>query len=165
MIVIEQADSAEKIELARTMFREYSSQLGVDLCFQDFERELRDLPGKYAHPTGRLLLAYEFAAGLEKAGGCGALRPINTATCEMKRLYVRPEYRGRGIGRTLAESLIAAARQIGYDTMRLDTLPSMHEAHKLYRQLGFHEITPYYASPVAGSLFLELNLAEMPRND
>ncbi len=159
MILLEQADSAAIIALAREMFREYAAQLGVDLCFQDFERELRELPGKYAPPAGRLLLAYDLAAGIKKTAGCGALRPIDATLCEMKRLYVRPEFRGRGIGRTLAESLIAAAREIGYAAMHLDTLPSMHEAHKLYNQLGFREIAPYYASPVPGTRFLELNLS------
>ncbi len=159
MILIEQADSDAKVERVRELFREYSASLGVDLCFQDFERELRELPGKYASPAGRLLLAYDFAAGRKHAAGCGALRPLDTTICEMKRLYMRPEFRGRGIGRVLTESLIAAAREIGYETMRLDTLPSMREAHELYRQIGFREIAPYYASPVAGTRFLALNLA------
>jgi putative acetyltransferase len=164
MILIEKADSAAKFELAREMFREYAASLGVDLCFQDFERELRELPGKYAPPDGRLLLAYDFTGGGRKTAGCGALRQMDAAACEMKRLYVRPEFRGHGIGRALAESLIAAAREIGYSAMRLDTLPSMHEAHKLYQQLGFREIAPYYPNPVPGSFFLELDLAAVPRN-
>ncbi len=159
MTLIEQADTDAKVELARELFREYASQLDVDLCFQDFDRELRELPGKYAPPAGRLLLAYDFAAGGKQAAGCGALRPIDAAICEMKRLYVRPEFRGRGLGRTVAESLIAAAREIGYGAMRLDTLPPMREAHELYRQLGFREIEPYFASPVAGTRFLALNLS------
>jgi GNAT superfamily N-acetyltransferase len=92
-------------------------QLGVDLCFQDFERELRELPGKYAPPAGRLLLAYEFSICAKQAAGCGALRPLNAAICEMKRLYVRPEFRGCGIGQALAESLIASARETGYIAM------------------------------------------------
>jgi putative acetyltransferase len=158
MILIEQAESAGRIELAREMFREYAAQLGVDLCFQDFERELRELPGKYAPPGGRLLLAYDFVAGHIESAGCGALRPIDSAICEMKRLYVRPWFRGRGIGRSLADSLITAARETGYSAMRLDTLPSMQEAHKLYRELGFCEIAPYYANPVLGSFFMELEL-------
>jgi ribosomal protein S18 acetylase RimI-like enzyme len=164
MILIEQADSSGKIELAREMFREYAAQLGVDLCFQDFERELRELPGKYAPPAGRLLLAYDFAGGDRKSAGCGALRPIDSTICEMKRLYVRPEFRGRGLGRALTESLIATAREIGYAAMRLDTLPTMHEAHALYRRLGFREIAPYYASPVPGSFFLELDLGAARRS-
>jgi putative acetyltransferase len=164
MILIEQVDSDTKVELARELFREYSASLGMDLCFQDFERELSELPGKYAPPAGRLLLAYDFAAGRKQSAGCCALRPIGTNICEMKRLYVRPEFRGRGLGRALAESLIAAAREIGYSAMRLDTLPSMREAHELYRQLGFREIAPYRQNPVPGSFFLELDLAAVPRN-
>jgi enamine deaminase RidA (YjgF/YER057c/UK114 family) len=159
MILIEPADLDAKIELARELFREYAARLGVDLCFQDFERELRELPAKYAPPAGRLLLAYEYDANGKVAAGCGALRPIDAAICEMKRLYVRQEFRGCGLGRTLAESLIASARELGYTAMRLDTLPSMREAHKLYDQLGFREIAPYYASPVAGTRFLALNLS------
>ena len=164
MILLEQADSDARVELARQLFREYAAQLGVDLCFQDFERELRELPGKYALPAGRLLLVNDLTSGRGQVAGCGALRPIDAALCEMKRLYVRPEFRGRGIGRTLAESLIASAREIGYTAMRLDTLPSMREAHGLYRQLGFREIAPYLHNPVPGSFFLELDLARAMRN-
>ena len=159
MMLIEEADSDPKVEIARELFREYASQLGVDLCFQDFERELRKLPGKYAPPEGRLLLAHKVGAARKEPIGCGALRPIDTTVCEMKRLYVRPGLRGNGLGRKLAESLISAAREIGYSSMRLDTLPSMREAHELYRRLGFREIEPYYASPVAGTRFLALNLS------
>jgi GNAT superfamily N-acetyltransferase len=163
MILIEQADSDAEVEVARKLFREYAAELDVDLCFQNFERELQELPGKYAQPKGRLLLTYDFSGGQKQAAGCGALRPIEKNICEMKRLYVRPEYRGLGLGRTLAESLIAAAREIGYSAMRLDTLPSMHEAHKLYRQLGFREIPAYIENLVPGSFFLELNLSAVPR--
>jgi putative acetyltransferase len=162
MILTEQADSESSVGLARELFREYAASLGVDLCFQDFERELRELPGKYAPPAGRLLLAYDFSAGRKQIAGCGALRPLDASACEMKRLYARPEFRGRGLGRTLANSLIAAAREIGYSTMRLDTLASMREAHELYRKLGFREIAPYYANPVPGSFFLELDLSAAP---
>jgi GNAT superfamily N-acetyltransferase len=162
MILLEPSDSEAKIELARELFREYAARLGVDLCFQDFEREIRELPGKYAPPAGRLLIAYDFAAGLRKVAGCGALRPIDAAICEMKRLYVRPEFRRCGLGRTLAEGLIASAQEIGYTAMRLDTLPSMHEAHELYRKLGFREIAPYLHNPIAGSFFLELDLSAAP---
>jgi putative acetyltransferase len=162
MILIEQADSEPTVALARELFREYAASLGVDLCFQDFERELRELPGKYAPPAGRLLLAYDVSAGRKQIAGCGALRPLDAGACEMKRLYARPEFRGRGLGRMLATSLIAAAREIGYRTMRLDTLASMREAHELYRKLGFREIAPYYANPLPGSLFLELDLSATP---
>jgi ribosomal protein S18 acetylase RimI-like enzyme len=159
MILIEQAGSGAEVELARKLFREYAAGLGVDLCFQNFERELQELPGKYVPPAGRLLLAFEFDGERKLLAGCGALRPIEPTICEMKRLYVRPEFRGCGIGRTLTESLIASAREIGYSSMRLDTLPTMQEAHKLYRQLGFQEIPAYVENPVPGSFFLELDLA------
>jgi putative acetyltransferase len=162
MFLMEQADSESSVALARELFREYAASLGVDLCFQDFERELRELPGKYAPPAGRLLLAYDFSADRKQIAGCGALRALDASACEMKRLYARPEFRGRGVGRMLANSLIAAAREIGYRTMRLDTLASMREAHALYRKLGFREIAPYYANPVPGSFFLELDLSAAP---
>jgi GNAT superfamily N-acetyltransferase len=162
MILIEQAGSGAEVELARKLFREYAAGLGVDLCFQNFERELQELPGKYALPAGRLLLAFDFSGGQKQAAGCGALRPIEKDICEMKRLFVRPQFRGFGIGRSLAESLIAAAQEIGYSAMRLDTLPTMQEAHKLYRQLGFQEIPAYVENRVPGSFFLELDLTLVP---
>ena len=158
---IEQATSNEGIALARELFREYSKALNVDLCFQNFERELRELPGKYAPPAGRLLLAYHNVDASRVAlAGCGALRPLSPEICEMKRLYVRPEFRGRGVGRALIFALINAAQEIGYRAMRLDTLPEMQEAQKLYQLLGFQEIAPYCANPVEGVRYLELDLAE-----
>ena len=138
----------------RTLFREYQEELGVDLCFQDFDRELAELPGAYAPPEGALLVA---AVDGELAG-CVALRRLADGVSEMKRLYVRPALRGRKIGRALAEAVIGVARERGYGRMRLDTLPSMGEAIELYRSLGFTEIAPYYPNPVPGARFLELEL-------
>jgi ribosomal protein S18 acetylase RimI-like enzyme len=155
---IEQASSAEQITLARELFLEYAKGLSVDLCFQNFDRELRELPGKYAPPTGRLFLAYYCDKG-ERLAGCGALRPFSAGICEMKRLYVRPEFRGHGVGCALSLALIAAAREIGYLALRLDTLPEMLEAHKLYRELGFREIAAYCSDPIEGVRYLELDLS------
>jgi len=148
------AESPELVRAARALFQEYTDALGIELCFQDFERELATLPGKYAPPEGRLLVAL---AG-DEAAGCGALRPLAPNVCEMKRLYVRPAYRGLRLGRALAVRLIEEARAIGYARMQLDTLPSMTEAIRLYRALGFREIPPYCYNPVPGTLFLELQL-------
>jgi len=151
---IVQALTPGQVAEARSLLREYERSLDIDLCFQGFEQELAGLPGAYAPPRGRLLLALDGAA----PAGCVALRPLADAACEMKRLYVRPTFRGRRAGRRLAEAVIAEARAIGYARMRLDTLPSMGEAIALYRALGFVEIAPYTANPVAGALFMELAL-------
>lgn len=142
------------MNLARELFGEYASGLGVDLCFQNFDAELNTLPGEYGGEHGRLLLAFEGDEPL----GCVALRRIDSGICEMKRLYVRPQGRGQRVGLALIERVLAEARQIGYKRLRLDTLPSMQRAIALYRSLGFVEIHAYRHNPVPGSLFLELEL-------
>lgn len=150
-----QAQSAEEIRLARQLFEEYAAGLGIDLCFQSFEKELAELPGGYAPPAGRLFLAVEE----NKTAGCVALRRIADDVCEMKRLYVRPEFRGTGLGHVLTEAIIQVACEIGYQRMRLDTIPGkMDRAIAMYRSLGFKEIGPYYVNPVEGALFMELEL-------
>ena len=150
-----QAQSAEDISRARELFEEYAAGLGINLCFQNFDKELAALPGEYVPPVGRLFLAVKE----DQTAGCVALRRIGDGVCEMKRLYVRPSFRGTGLGRTLAETVIKAAREIGDLRMRLDTLPGkMDQAIAMYRALGFQEIEPYYSNPVAGALFMELEL-------
>lgn len=153
---IENADAPEFLETVRKLFHEYEASIKVDLCFQGFEKELAELPGEYARPSGRLLLAFD---GSEVAG-CGALRRLDSDICEMKRLYVRPEHQGKSIGAALARTLIEQAREAGYARMRLDTMPSMARAIEMYRSLGFREIGAYRFNPVPGALFFELALAE-----
>jgi GNAT superfamily N-acetyltransferase len=134
----------------RLMLREYAAWLEVDLCFQNFEQELAGLPGEYAPPGGRLLMA--------EGAGCVALRAIDVETCEMKRLYVRPEHRGSGLGRRLIAAIIEEARGIGYARMRLDTMPKMDSAQRLYASFGFRDIEAYRYNPEPGARFLELVL-------
>ena len=140
----------EHVPVVRALFQEYAEGLGVDLGFQDFERELAGLPGEYAPPGGRLLLALD-----PDPAGCVALRPYEPGVCEMKRLYVRPAYRGTGLGRRLAEAIVAAGREAGYEQMRLDTLPTMEHARALYRSLGFVEIEAYRFNPIHGTTYFE----------
>ena len=157
MLSIIQAELSQHLQHARELMLEYARWLEFDLCFQGFEEELASLPGKYAPPRGRLLLAFWDG---ELAGMC-ALRPLpQQGVCEMKRLYVRPQFRGKLIGHALATRIIAEASVLGFQRMRLDTVPGrMDSAIQMYRSLGFREIDSYYATPGAGTLFMELDLA------
>ena len=150
-----QANSDDDIEHARALFREYETGTGISLCFQNFDRELKNLPGDYAPPDGRLLLATEE----DQLAGCIALRKIGPGICEMKRLFVRPAFRGRRLGKILVASVIDEARKRGYTHMRLDTIPGpMDSAIALYRAIGFVEIEAYCENPVEGAKFMELDL-------
>ncbi|HWT02322.1 MAG TPA: GNAT family N-acetyltransferase [Pyrinomonadaceae bacterium] len=150
-----QAESPEQVAEARELFLEYANWLGFSLCFQNFDKELAELPGAYAPPKGRLLLASQNG----ETAGCVALRPILDGACEMKRLYVRPAFRGQGLGRALAVRIVEEARALGYGRMFLDTISDkMGSAIKVYRSLGFEEVEPYYHNPVEGATFMELKL-------
>lgn len=150
-----QAETSSQIVQARELFLEYAQSLGFSLCFQNFDKELTDLPGDYAPPEGRLLLA-EYQ---DQTAGCVALHRLEDGICEMKRLYLRSQFRGKGFGRILADRIISEARQIGYRRMRLDTVePVMKDAVAMYRKIGFREIAPYCSNPIAGALYMELQL-------
>ncbi len=145
-MTIRDAEFPADLELVRTLFREYAEELGVDLCFQGFEEELASLPGKYAPPNGALLLVGEL--------GCVALRPFSEGVCEMKRLFVRPQGRGAGVGKQLALAILARATELGYKSMVLDTLDSLTAAIKLYENLGFKVCAPYYENPLPGVVYM-----------
>ena len=157
-IELRRADSATQLAEAREVFREYAASLGIDLCFQNFDAELANLPGDYAAPAGQLLLAYVDG----RLAGCGALRPLSDVdyanACEMKRLFVRPGFRRFGLGRLLAQALLDEARRAGYSAMLLDTLDDMEAARSLYTALGFEEIPPYYFNPIPGAHYLKADL-------
>jgi len=144
----------DRLDEVRTLFKEYHKMLGVDLCFQDFEDELKTLPGKYAQPDGRL-----YVITLEnKLAGCIGLRRYDETRCEMKRLFVRPQFRGLRLGQILAEKIIQDAKDIGYKEMVLDTLSSLESAVYMYRKMGFEEVEPYYDNPLKDVLYFKLKL-------
>jgi putative acetyltransferase len=154
-LVFAQAESQAQLSQARELFLEYAQSLGFSLCFQNFDKELASLPGGYAPPEGRLLLAEDGS----QVVGCVALHKLDPGICEMKRLYLRPAARGKGFGRVLADRIIAEARQIGYQRMRLDTVePVMKDAVAMYHKLGFKEIAPYCPNPMSGVIYMELEL-------
>jgi putative acetyltransferase len=153
-VEIQKASDPASIAAVSQLFEEYATSLDFRLDFQDFRHEVDTLPGEYTPPKGTLLLA---RVGPDVAG-CGALRPLDSTTCEMKRLFVRPAFRGQGVGRNLAQSLVDAARALGYRRMRLDTVPAMTTAITLYRSMGFVDIPPYRYNPVPGAVYLELSL-------
>ena len=178
-VVLVTPDAPDEIDATRAIFRDYARALDVDLCFQNFEDELAALPGDYAEPRGTLLLALVDVAEargpaadcpvirranghLARVAGCGALRPLDAAdypnAAEMKRLYVRPAFRGLGLGRQMAEALLDAARSAGYGCVLLDTLDDMESARALYEDLGFEEVPPYYHNPIAGAHYLKVEL-------
>jgi ribosomal protein S18 acetylase RimI-like enzyme len=154
MIEIVQANTDELIAKAKELFQEYAESLGFDLCFQNFNAELDSFPKHYSPPTGCLFLALSQSQPI----GCVGLRYFEKGICEMKRLYVRPNFRGKNVGRGLVEAAIKAGKTLGYERMRLDTLPSMEIANQLYKSLGFVEIGPYRHNPIEGALYLELRL-------
>jgi ribosomal protein S18 acetylase RimI-like enzyme len=160
MLKLENVTDGENLIQVHKLFLEYQRAIGVDLCFQNFEQELASLPGDYAPPGGRLLLAWDDSG----VAGCVGLRKIEDGVCEMKRMYVRPEFRGKGLGRKLAVEIIREAVKIGYKTMKLDTLPVMEEAIALYVSLGFKEVEPYCYNPIEGALYLDLDLTVRPRS-
>lgn len=151
---IKQVQTEREIKEVRHLFRQYEQFLNIDLGFQEFENELADLPGRYAPPEGALLIAVSGHSVL----GCVALRPLSKGVCEMKRLYVRPEYRGTGLGRRLALAIIEKAGELGYSFMRLDTLDRLAAAMHIYETLGFQKIEAYYDNPIPGVVYWELDL-------
>ncbi|MCC0640510.1 GNAT family N-acetyltransferase [Clostridioides sp. ES-S-0048-02] len=144
----------ENLENVKILFTEYSNSLNIDLCFQDFNNELKTLPGKYKKPSGSLILAFVD----ENLAGCVALKKLEDDVCELKRLYVRDKFRGLKIGKILLEEIVKEAKKIGYTYMRLDTLPSMKSAQGLYEKIGFYDINPYTYNPIEGARYMELKL-------
>jgi ribosomal protein S18 acetylase RimI-like enzyme len=155
MLHVFETQTEKGVECVRMLFEEYADSLDFDLDFQNFQEELAGFPGDYGPPRGCLLLA-DYEGHL---AGCVALRPLGNTVCEMKRLYVRPEFRSLGIGRALAKAIVEQGRKIGYTHMRLDTAPSMQAARALYVSLGFRRIDPYRYNPIEGAVFMELELA------
>lgn len=157
-VIIQPYHATDDLEAVRALFKEYADSLDIDLCFQNFEAELAGLPGDYAPPRGALFMARSAGAMV----GCCALRPLDSAdypnACEMKRLYVRPALRGKGLGRRLAEAVMLAASQAGYDHVLLDTLSEMETARAMYQELGFVEVAPYYFNPIEGAHYLMARL-------
>ena len=151
---IKHVQTKTEIEAVRKLFREYEAFLDVDLCFQSFEEELADLPGKYSRPSGDLLIGFDGKSVV----GCVAVRKLDDGVCEMKRLYVRPEARGTGLGRRLAQEIIKISQELDYALMRLDTLDRLAEAMQLYESLGFRRTAPYYKNPLPGVVYWELDL-------
>jgi len=158
-IRIIRAQSPDQVDEVRRLFREYERFLGVDLCFQSFEEELAGLPGQYGPPDGVLLMAMDG----RQVAGCVALRKLEDGVCEMKRLYLSPQYRRRGLGRRLAERIVSEATALGYSVMRLDTLDKLKAAMGLYEAMGFRRREPYYGNPLPGVVYWELDLAKQRR--
>jgi putative acetyltransferase len=154
MVKITEANTKEFVERAKELIREYAQSLEFDLKFQDFDKEMENFPGQYAPPMGCLYIAMDENQPI----GCVALRDLGQGICEMKRLYVKPLFRGQKVGKLLAEIVIKAAKNMGYDYMRLDTVPSMKQANRLYNALGFKRTVPYRFNPIEGATFFELNL-------
>ena len=156
MIEIIHVETKDQVSIVRELFLEYAKSLGFSLCFQDFDKELARLPGEYAPPDGRLFIALDDTDAI----GCIALRKLDEGICEMKRLYVKPSCRGKGLGKLLVQTVIDEAVKIGYKKMRLDTVPKMKEAIDLYRKIGFKEIKPYRENPIEGALYMEMELVD-----
>ena len=156
MIEIVEANSKILITKVKELFLEYSESLGFDLSFQNFDAELDNFPVQYSPPTGSLFLALSQNLPI----GCVGVRYFEDGICEMKRLFVKPNFRGKRVGRLLAEAAVKAGKFLGYERMRLDTLPTMEKANHLYRSLGFIEIEPYRYNPIERAKYLELNLKE-----
>lgn len=154
MIRIIEANTDESIAQTKSLFLEYAESLDFSLCFQNFDNELENFPNQYSPPTGNLFLALSENDPI----GCVGVRSFEKDICEMKRLYVKPEYRGKGAGKELAVSAIKSGKELGYEYMRLDTLSSMETANQLYKSLGFIQIKSYRDNPIDGAIYMELNL-------